>query len=1115
MSQDSMSVLEPFRSTLDQLDLQLEELLAANSDESRQELAEQLCEGWQILAEQLVEAGTPALMDLIALYAENLDLLLASRENGLPASEQSLLRRWHEACRHYLQAPADEKVIAAWVSLLHDPAWQEPLHEDDAAELINGLVEFAEFMTAAPTVPSSEEVIHDDIGLQNDDEPFIEPLADRPVEPVDLALVHMISDVFGKVADDLTHTLAKFNCASLTDYQQSLSANDFLLENINKACETVGLFGLSYVFRRLWLNVVAKAADDHDYDAECNLFGIALILIQEYLTDIGNDTHCSALVRHLHEPGWRRPLPDAMQGSLFEALNVSVTDSAAQRARLERTIAGPDDVSLAIPGEVDGELVQALLHELPVLTENFSAAILAIIGADASQSRLLEAQRIAHTLKGACNTIGVHGIANLTHCLEAILEALNTEQALPGRELGTVLLDAADCVAAMSECLQGEGTAPEQALAVLQQVLDWDYRIKKEGLTGLDVSNGAPKADVPAETENTGHDDDRAKAKTHIPSVMLDQIIEVAAEAGSIGERVHDKIGNLLNGSDEVRELTWRLSELVAEMDRLVNIQSVTARDSRGSQVFDTLELEQYSEVHTCLSRLAEAAADVREQNAQMHRQLLDGKNLLIEQRNVQKEHLEHVQNLRLVPVQRIVPRCQRIVRQTARMTGKEVELQISGENTLIDSEILNGLTDALMHLLRNAVDHGIEAPESRVQAGKPGQGTIRLSFANDRNALTISCEDDGSGLDTAKIGATAQARGWITDQQALSDEQIQRLIFRPGFSTKERVSHVSGRGIGMDAIQAQVASMNGVMDLASKPGCGLSVTINVPSNRYDAPMILVKIDGQTYAVSEHGIEHIFCALDGRLKVETDGSFHYQVEECRYSADTLDHLLGLGGKNRMPDKAAGLLFKARNGAEQVVLVDQVIGYKNLMIRPFGDYLKGVYGVLGGVMLGSGQIAPVIDLFELISDAERRANADQFTELTPARPHAAKTLALVVDDSLSARKATVQLLKDAGFEVQTAIDGLDAIEKIEAQKPDIILSDLEMPRMNGIELTRYLRAMPDLKAIPLIMITSRSSEKHRDQADNAGVTLYLTKPFSEDDLIIKLNGLLERKLIQAA
>lgn len=1106
MSQDSMNVLEPFRSTLDQFDLQLEELLAANSEESRQELAEQFSEGWQILVEQLAEAGALALMDLIALYAENLDFLLASRENGLSASEQALLQRWHEACRHYLRMPADEKIIVAWVSLLHDPVWQEPLHEDDAAGLINGLIEFADAMAEAPAVPLPEE-----IDLQADDEPFIEPLADRPVESVDLALVHMISEVFGKVADDLTHTLAKFNCASLADYQQSLSANDFLLENINKACETVGLFGLSYVFRRLWLNVVAKAADDHDYDAECNLFGIALILIQEYLTDIGNDTHCSALVRHLHEPGWRRPLPEAMQGRLFEALNVPLTDPATQLASLERTIAGPDDVSLAIPGDVDGELVRALLHELPVLTENFSAAIQAIIGADASQARLLEAQRIAHTLKGACNTIGVHGIANLTHSLEAILEALNTEQALPGRELGTVLLDAADCVAAMSECLQGQGVAPEQALTILQQVLDWDYRIKKEGLTGPDVSNEAPEANLPAETENPGHDDDRAKAMTHLPSAMLDQIIEVAAEAGSIGEQVHDKIGSLLNGSDEVRELTWRLSELVAEMDLLVNIQNVKARDSRG-QVFDTLELEQYSEVHTCLSRLAEAAADVREQNAQMHRQLLGGKNLLIEQRSVQKEHLERVQNLRLVPVQRIVPRCQRIVRQTARMTGKEVELQISGENTLIDSEILNGLTDALMHLLRNAVDHGIEAPEDRAQAGKPRQGAIRLSFTNDRNALNISCEDDGSGLDTARIRATAQARGWITDRQALSDGQIQRLIFRPGFSTKAQVSQVSGRGIGMDAIQARVASMNGVMDLASKPGHGLSVTINVPPNRYDAPMILVRMDGQTFAVSEHGVGHIFCALDGRLSVEADGSLCYQVEEYRYAADTLDNLLGLGGKNRMPDKAAGLLFKARDGSEQVVLVDQVIGYKNLMIRPFGDYLKGVYGVLGGVMLGSGQIAPVIDLFELISDAERRANAEQFTELTPARLHAAKTLALVVDDSLSARKAIVQLLKDAGLEVQTAIDGLDAIEKIEARKPDIILSDLEMPRMNGIELTRYLRAMPDLKAIPLIMITSRSSKKHRTQADNAGVTLYLTKPFSEDDLIIKLNGLLERKLM---
>lgn len=1121
MSQDSMIALKPFSLALDQLDLHLEELLAASNEEDRLELAEQLSEGWQALAEQLAEAGTPALMDLIALYAENLDLLLVSRENGLSGPERALLQHWHEACRGYLQSPADEKAIAAWVSLLQDPAWQEPLDEDDAAELMDGVIEFAGAMAkdSVLTIESpallSEENVHDEIEPRTEDEPLIDQLADRPLVPVDLALVHMISDVFDKVADDLTHTLAKLNCTSLAEYQQSLSANDFLLENINKACETVGLFGLSYVFRRLWLNVVAKAAEDHNYDEECNLFGIALILIQEYLTDISNDSHCSALVRHLHEPGWRRPLPEAMQGRLFEALNVSVTDPDAQRANLERTIARPEDVSLAIPDDVDGELVQTLLHELPLLTESFLAAIQDIIGANASQARLLEAQRIAHTLKGACNTIGVHGIANLTHSLEAILEALNMEQALPGRELGNVLLDAADCLAAMSDCLQGQGAAPEQALPMLQRVLDWDYRIKKEGVAGTEIADESTVMRVPAEPENPGHDDDRAKAMTAIPSAMIDQIIEVAAEAGSIGERVHDKIGGLLNDSDDVRELTWQLSELVAEMDRLVNIQSVMARDSRGNQGFDTLEMEQYGEVHTCLSRLAEAAADVREQNAQMHRQLLDGRNLLIEQRTLQKEHLERVQGLRLVPVQKIVPRCQRIVRQTARMTGKEVELQISGGTTLIDNEILNGLSDALMHLLRNAVDHGIEAPESRVQAGKPRQGTIRLSFTNDRNALNITCEDDGSGLDTARIWAAAQGKGWVTDQQALSEDQIQRLIFRPGFSTKEQASHVSGRGIGMDAIQARIASMNGVMDLASKPGHGLTVTMNVPSNRYDAPMILVKLDGQTFAVSEHGIGHIFCALDGKLIAEADGTLHYQVGEHRYPADTLSDLLGLGRKNRMPDKAAGLLFKALSGAEQVVLVDQVIGYGNLMIRPFGDYLKGVYGVLGGVMLGSGQIAPVIDLFELISDAERRAQADHAMELAPVRQRVAKTLALVVDDSLSARKATVQLLKDAGFEVLTAIDGLDAIEKIEARKPDIILSDLEMPRMNGIELTRYLRSMPDLQAIPLIMITSRSSEKHRTQADNAGVTLYLTKPFSEDDLIIRLNGLLEQGLTQAA
>ncbi|MGR9116855.1 MAG: hybrid sensor histidine kinase/response regulator, partial [Gammaproteobacteria bacterium] len=916
-----------------------------------------------------------------------------------------------------------------------------------------------------------------------------------------------------------THTLAKFNCASLAEYQLSLSANDFLLENINKACETVGLFGLSYVFRRLWLNAVAKAQEDHNYDEECNLFGLALILIQQYLTDIDDDKYGSALAKHLCEPGWRRPLPESMHVSLFTALNVTLADPETQRTGLERIMAAADDVSLLIPSDVDTELVQALLHELPLLTEGFTAAIQSIIGTEPSLERLLDAQRIAHTLKGACNTSGIQGIANLTHRLEAILEALNSAQELPDRELGMMLLDAADCLAAMSDYLLGQGTAPKQALGILQQVLDWDYRIKKDGVPGAKASAAVATTEPdPGITPDAldAVEVQAAQATTTIPTAMLDEVILVAAEAGSLSERVHEKIGSLLDHSGDVRDMAWRLTELVAEMDRLVNIKNVTVRDNRSSQDFDALELEHYGELHTCLSRLAEVAADMREHNAQMHRQLLDGKNLLLEQSALQQEHLESAQNLRLVPVQKIVPRCQRIVRQTARMTGKEVELQISGENTLLDSEILNGLSDALMHLLRNAVDHGIEAPESRLNNGKPRQGSIRLSFANDRNAITVTCQDDGGGLDTAKICAAAQSKGWVDNRQALSDDQIHRLIFRPGFSTKNQASHVSGRGIGMDVIQSQIARMNGVMDLASNQGQGLTVTMNVPSNLYDAPMILVKINGQDYALSEHGIQRIFCALDGEFAADGDGGLRYRVEQQSYPAVALGSLLGLDRHDdREPGRAAAILFKAQNGAERVVRVDQIIGYKSLMIRPFGDYLKGVYGVLGCVILGNGRLAPAIDLFELISDTSRRKQADIAIESNQFRPRMMKMAALVVDDSLSARKAAVQLLQDAGFEVQTAIDGLDAIEKIEARKPDIILSDLEMPRMNGIELARYLRAATDLQHIPIIMISSRSSEKHRSQAENAGVNLYLAKPFNEDDLIVKLNGLLEQQTIAAA
>ncbi|MGR9052863.1 MAG: Hpt domain-containing protein, partial [Gammaproteobacteria bacterium] len=698
--------LQFFMPALDDLDRQLEQWLDSDLDrypDGYQELAEQICEGWYQLAETTAETGLLPLTDLISVYADNIDMFVASREDGLNDGEKALLRSWHRAARDFLKTPGDEKTAFQWVSLLQEPLWREPLDDSDVAELIGGLNALSAGRRTPDAAVALTTIAPEDITeyVRTDTDVLLQPLNETAAATVDRSLVRMIYDEFEKAADAL-RLAAPSSDAEPELYRQALHAEGFRLENIKKAGETVGLIGLSRVLDRVNLNAVAEPRDGLDFEQERDLFIEALRLIRRYLGDVENHDYCDDLARHLCAPGWRQPMPEPLRAPIASMLHVVLDNPEEHRNLPTPGVAQASDVALEIPDDVDRELVQTLLIELPPLSENFAAANLAITSGAASHERLLDAQRIAHTLKGACNTIGIKGIANLTHQLESILEALNTEQRMPCTALSAGLVDAADCLSSMSECLHNREPAPEQAIAVLQSVLDWNYRIQKDGVALVSVPAETVES-APTEAAETPElsETRTAPALMSIPSTLLDEIILHSAESGSIGERVREKLDGLLKDHDEIRELSWQLSELTSEMDRLVNIRGILSSNHHSHQGFDALELEQYGELHTCLNRLAEVAADVREHNAHMHSQLLAGKNLMNEQHTLQKERLESARKLRMIPVQHIVPSCRRIVRQTARMTGKTVDLDIVGEQTLVDNDILNPLTDALMHLLR------------------------------------------------------------------------------------------------------------------------------------------------------------------------------------------------------------------------------------------------------------------------------------------------------------------------------------------------------------------------------------------------------------------------------
>jgi chemosensory pili system protein ChpA (sensor histidine kinase/response regulator) len=458
-----------------------------------------------------------------------------------------------------------------------------------------------------------------------------------------------------------------------------------------------------------------------------------------------------------------------------------------------------------------------------------------------------------------------------------------------------------------------------------------------------------------------------------------------------------------------------------------------------------------------------------------------------------------------MVPVATLIPRLERVVRQTARQTGRHAELEILGRDLSIDTDILTGLAEPLMHALRNAVDHGIETPAERHALGKPESGRIRVCFRRDGNRIEISCTDDGRGLNYAAIERRARELGLLADlQQPPAAAQLASLIFLHGFSTSKEVNAVSGRGVGMDVVRASIERLKGTTHIESRTGAGCTLTFHLPLSLTAAHVLFVAVGEGIYGLPSTTVDQVLYSDAGRiLQFGDQYAFEY---DGRLSA--VRSLAGLLGQTEpdlsdLENRPAPIVI-ANNDSDSIALViDRAIDSRQVVIKGLSPLLPSLPGVAGACVLPNGNIGVILELRELLREpiAAKQISPHQ-ASATHRMPRA-----LVVDDSLSARRALAQLLTDCGYEVSTAIDGLDAIASIDAHTPNIILADLEMPRMNGLELTSHLRSRPEMQKVPIVMITSRGGEKHRTQALRAGVTRYLTKPYLEHELLDCLNQLI--------
>ena len=896
------------------------------------------------------------------------------------------------------------------------------------------------------------------------------------------------------------------------------------------AAEGVGLSALKsaldFVQHRL-ADRSGEAADAALAEALTLLPGLVLV----YLQDPNDASVCQGIADLFQQPAWGTPMPPPEASALAARLTAITVgrDTPLQPARA--TQVSEVDVSLEFPPDINPELLGGLLQELPQHTADFSAAVQRLTAGQGDAADVDTAKRSAHTLKGAANTVGIRGIANLTHHLEDILVALSANQRLPGPALAAMLTEASDCLESMSEAVSGIGPQPEQSLAVLQNVLDWANRIDQEGDAALQEggieppAEAAPEAPI-AETVAPAAETKPAPAARPVAeegqasmiwvsALLVDELLRLVGETIISTSQIRERLRKVSTQNLSIRNQNNNFLQLASELEHLVDIHGLpnAAQARTQSDDFDPLEFEHYSELHTLSRRLIEAAHDTREIGGEVADDLDTLKELVETQNRLHMESQKAVLQTRMVQVKTVVPRLQRGLRQACRLLDKQVDLAVSGADTPIDANILNQLMDPMMHLLRNAVDHGIEAGAVRAARSKAAHGRIALSFSREANHVVVRCQDDGAGLDLARVRSIALERGLINAEQNLSEEELTRLVLLPGFSTRGEATQISGRGVGMDIVNSRILELKGTLVLRSTPGQGLLVELRVPAALISTHALLVRQGERVVALSTHGIEDIHYATEGQVQLLGEESI-YHSDKGMHTLDDMQVLLhgeDRRARSRSDNGAILLLVRLEDGAVRAVRVQEILDSRDLVVKKLNRYVPRIRGVVGAAILGDGNVAPVLDLPELLRSPSRAAagegmGASSFTGTGTGGESRDRLTALVVDDSLSARRNTAQFMKDSGFEVRTAIDGMEAAAILDKWTPSIMLVDMEMPRMNGLELTTHVRGKPATAGLPIVMITSRSTEKHRQQAQNAGVDVYLTKPYRDTTLLDHVNRL---------
>lgn len=791
-----------------------------------------------------------------------------------------------------------------------------------------------------------------------------------------------------------------------------------------------------------------------------------------------------------------------------------------EASTLEDTADGADALDFSV---YDRELVDIFVEEGKDLLDHCDGLISELRNAPQDREVLAGLQRDLHTLKGGARMAGINAIGDLGHSIESLLEAVaagRTEierrdvqllergfdrlhQLLTRTGAHRVVAPAQDLV----EAFEVRTTTDIAAAAAAARAASEAEAVPAQAVGPLTTPADAPLS-APLPAEGVADEDPLARPQqeqVRVRADLLDRLVNHAGEVAIYRSRLEQQLGAFRGAMAELERTNARLRDQLRRLDLETEAQIVARyqrEQDQADQKFDPLELDRFSTLQQLSRALNESAADLGGLQGVLDDLSRQYDSLLQQQSRVSSELQDGLMRARMVPFDGLVPRLRRVVRQSGMDTGKQVHLTLEGTHGELDRNVLDRMVAPLEHMLRNSVAHGLEAPEQRRAAGKPEEGEIAIRLHREGSEIVLEVADDGAGLDREAIRRRAIDRGLLAADAQPNEQELDNLIFASGFTTADQVSQLAGRGVGMDVVRNEVRQLGGSVDIQSVRGQGVRFTLRLPQTLAVTQAVFVQIGETTFAVPVASVSGI-----GRLSRErfeaADSSYRYSGED--YPLYDLGSLVGQAPARADGQDQVPLLLVRAGDLRAAVAIDQVLGNREIVVKPVGLQIASVPGIYGATITGDGRVVVILDVAPLV----RRFLANPTLPVLANAPRQERQvpLVMVVDDSLTMRKVTGRILERHNFEVSVARDGVEALERLEERVPDLMLLDIEMPRMDGYDLATAMRADPRYKDVPIVMITSRSGDKHRQRAFEIGVQRYLGKPYQELDLMRNVYDLL--------